>query len=133
MDQNKPGSLIDGTEDREFPAHLIESNKDFQAALANCNFRDEEERNLAVIYYNTCKLFGLTDEMQAIIDKLNGSISIGGYSRVLAASSHIGMLHPSALGVKLNKEGEKAWAAAAWDTKRTRDENHGRDGDGRAE
>lgn len=127
-EQNKPGSLIDGAEDREFPTRLIEANKSFKDALANCNIRDEQQRNAIIVYHAQLVMFELTEEIEELTNILNASLSIGGYGRVLAASSHIGMLHPSTLGVKLSKEGEQAWAMAAMGNKRNRD-NHSKEDD----
>ena len=108
-----PGGLFGEIRESDFPSELIKANANFETALANCCLRDEEQRNACVVYKAQLEMFGMVEEINDLVNFLNGSVSIGGYSRVLAASSHIGMLHPSALGVKLNKEGQEAWAMAA--------------------
>ncbi len=130
-DGHLPSALMDGVTEGDFPSRLIQANKNFETALANCVIRDEEHRNAIIIYVAQLRLFNMAAEIQDVTNFLNGSISIGGFGRVIAASSHIGMLHPSTLGVKLHKEGEKAWAEAAMYNKRGRDRD--RDGDRKEE
>ena len=127
--ENK-GGMFGDVHDSDLPSELIKANATFQAALANCNFRDQQHLHDACLYVAWLTENELLDEIQNVTNALNGSISIGGYSRVLAASSHVGMIHPSSLGVKLSKEGEKAWAEATVNHKRDRDndgDNHHED------
>lgn len=105
-----------------FPSELMRANETFEAALANCVIRDEEQRNAIITLAAQFRMFDMTDGLQDLINFLNGSISIGGYSRVLSVSAHNKVLYPSALGVKLSKEGEKAWAGAALEHKRRYDQ-----------
>jgi hypothetical protein len=124
-----PGMFGD-IRDSDFPSELIKANASFKAAMANCVFRDENQRNVCVLYHAQLELFEMTDEINDMVDFMNGSVSIGGYSRVLAVSAHTGLVNPSTLGVKLSKEGEAAWAAAAMNNKARRD-NQINDGDKR--
>lgn len=119
-----PRFLEDSGNDN-FPSELIKASETFEAALSNCVFRDEAQKNAVILLAEHLKMFNMVDELNGLTNFLNASVSVGGYSRVLATSAHIGLLHPSTLGVKLNKEGEKAWAEAAISHKQLKDEgNH---------
>lgn len=112
------GDILTDAAESYFPSELMKASAGFEAALANCNLRDEEQRNAVIALAHQFNMFNMTKGLQDLTNFLNGSISIGGYSRVLAVSAHNKVLYPSALGVKLTKEGEKAWAGAALEHKR---------------
>jgi len=109
----QPGGLLGDVRDSDFPSELMKANANFEEAVANTIFRDDIQHRDCILYHAWLTMMNLVEEIQEVTNFLNGRISIGGYSRVLAASAHIGMLHPSSLGVKLSKEGEKAWAETA--------------------
>ena len=120
--------ILGTSRDGGLPAEMIKSNEDFHDALANCWLRDEEQRNLVILYASQLKMFDMTEELEDLTNYLNASISINMASRAQALQGHVGMFFPSTSGMKVGKDELKFMAEAnkaSVRAKRNHDEEDG--------
>lgn len=96
--------LLGATGDGSFPSALLKANEDFHTALANSYIRDEVQRNAIVIYASQLKLFDMVDELEDLVNFLNGGLSINMAGRAQGLQAHVGMVFPSISGMKVGKD-----------------------------
>jgi hypothetical protein len=70
---------------------FVHPGKDLRGLLMRTVFRDENERNAALIYLRKCEEFGLVEFVEMMRDWLAASVSVQGRSRkeVLMATSGV--------------------------------------------
>ena len=69
---------------QQFPNYLkdfVHPGKDPRELLMRCNFKDERERNAAVLYYAKCVEFKLTEELGVLANWLASTVSVRGLAR----------------------------------------------------
>lgn len=63
--------------------------------LMRCYFKDERERNAAVLYYAKCVEFDLKEEMEVLADWLAATVSVRGLSRRELLMGATGIIAPT--------------------------------------
>ncbi len=87
---------------QQFPnvaKELVHPGKDPKELLMRCIFKDERERNAAVLYYAKCEEFSLEEEKQVFLTWLASTVSVRGLSRRELAMVSTGIIAPSLYGV----------------------------------
>jgi hypothetical protein len=74
---------------------LVHPGQDPEAILMRCIFKDERERNAAVLYLAKCREFGLAEEEKVLRDWLASTVSVRGLSRRELAMVSTGIIAPS--------------------------------------
>jgi len=98
FDMTNPGALENFFNQQQFPSvmkEFVHPGKDPGELLMRCNFKDERERNAAVLYLAKCREFVLAVEEKVLLSWLAATTSVRGLSRreLLMASS--GIVAPS--------------------------------------
>lgn len=75
---------------REF----VHPGKDPREMLMRCVFRDDNERNAALIFLRKCEEFGLDDYVQMLTNWLAASVSVKGRSRKEVLQATAGIIVP---------------------------------------
>lgn len=63
--------------------------------LMRCYFKDERERNAAVLYYAKCVEFGLKEEMEVLANWLASTVSVRGMARRELLMGTTGIIAPT--------------------------------------
>ena len=91
---------------QQFPNILKEfthPGKDPKELLMRCIFKDERERNAAVLYYAKCEEFNLPVEKAVLTNWLAGTVSVRGMSRRELLMGATNIIAPQLYGVKDRK------------------------------
>jgi hypothetical protein len=111
---NDPKALEGLFNQQQFPSvfkEFVHPGKDPRELLMRCIFKDERERNAAVLYYAKCEEFGLTEEKQILTNWLASTVSVRGLARRELLMAGTGIVAPTLYGVRewgKRKEKEKA-------------------------
>ena len=91
---------------QQFPNTLKEfthPGKDPKELLMRCVFKDERERNAAVLYYAKCMEFDLPAENEVLANWLASTVSVRGLARRELLMGGTGIIAPGLYGVKDRK------------------------------
>lgn len=111
-----PRALENLFSQQSFPNQLKEfthPGKDPKELLMRCVFKDERERNAAVLYYAKCVEFDLPAEKEVLGNWLASTVSVRGLSRRELLMGVTNIIAPTLYGVKeqkrwgKNKDGNK--------------------------
>lgn len=91
----------------QLPQEFLTIGKDFDEALGRCVLRDDDQRNVVILYKAQLEMFGLWGEIGSLTSWLNASAAVGGYNRSLAAMTYTGIYVPEGAGIKLSRSQEK--------------------------
>jgi hypothetical protein len=100
---NDPRALEGLMSQQQFPNMLKEfthPGKDPKELLMRCNFKDERERNAAVLYFAKCVEFILPNEMAVLTNWLASTVSVHGLARRELLMGCTGIIAPGLYGVK---------------------------------
>jgi hypothetical protein len=103
---NDPRALEGLMNQQQFPNMFKEfthPGKDPRELLMRCIFKDERERNAAVLYYAKCVEFDLPKEKEVLSNWLASTVSVRGMSRRELLMGVTNILAPSLYGVKERK------------------------------
>jgi hypothetical protein len=103
LPMNDPRALEGLFTQQAFPNVLkefVHPGKDPKELLMRCIFKDERERNAAVLYLAKCREFNLAEEEKVLNDWLASTTAVRGLSRreLLMAATNI--IAPSLYGVR---------------------------------
>ena len=84
--------------------------------LMRCYFKDERERNAAVLYYAKCIEFGLKEEMEVLADWLASTVSVQGMARRELLMGTTGIIAPTLYEVGEGKK-KRRWPRSSEDGK----------------
>ena len=82
---------------------FTQPGKDPKELLMRCIFKDERERNAAVLYYAKCEEFNLPGEKAVLSNWLASTVSVHGMSRRELLMGLAGIIAPSLYGAKERK------------------------------
>lgn len=100
---NDPRALEAIFNQQQFPSvfkEFVHPGKDPKELLMRCIFKDERERNAAVLYYAKCEEFGLEEEKQVLLSWLASTVAVRGLARRELAMVSTGIIAPSLYGVR---------------------------------
>jgi len=111
-DGNRPdfAGLARRVKQPQTPLEFITPAKTFQEALAKSRLKDDNQRNLAILYYAQLKMFDMDEEIEDLILSLIATTAVGGHNLNLTAMTHVGIFFPEASGTKLDKDQRKTLA-----------------------
>ena len=100
---NDPRALEGLMSQQQFPNMFKEfthPGKDPKELLMRCIFKDERERNAAVLYYAKCVEFNLPAEKEVLSNWLASTVSVRGLSRRELLMGVTNIIAPALYGVK---------------------------------
>ena len=107
-DVNRIRGVVQNIGQKQLPQEFITIGTTFAEALGRCVLRDERQKNAVIIYKAQLEMFGMTEEIQDLVNWLNASAAVGGFNRSLAAMTYGRIYVPEGAGIKVSKENHKA-------------------------
>jgi len=107
---NDPRALESLFTQQQFPNVLkefVHPGKDPGEILMRCIFKDERERNAAVLYLAKCREFGLAVEEKVLLTWLAATTSVRGLSRRELLMAASGIVAPSLYGQNQKQFGRR--------------------------